>query len=87
MKGQQWWLITWTDAETDTGWEKDEDVKITRAPAMSVGVILREKDGFLVLAADVGRCGTGRQTNRRIEIPTKNITKRVRLVQSRAKRD
>lgn len=83
MKVQQWWMITWIDAETDVGWEKDENVKITRLPAMSVGVIIKEDKGFIILAADVGRCGSGRQTNRRIEIPTRNILHRVRMVQSR----
>lgn len=82
----EWWLIVWEDAEADLGWEKDEDVKIARKPAMSVGVILKEENGFLVIAADVGRCGSGRQTNRRIEIPTQNILKRIKLVQSRAKK-
>ncbi len=80
-------MIHWRDAETDVGWEKDEYVKVTRAPATSVGVVVKERDGFLVLAADVGRCGDGRQTNRRIEIPLENIISRVRMIQSRHKRD
>jgi len=82
----EWWLIIWEDAEADLGWAPDEEVKVSRNPAMSVGVILREDNGFLVLAADVGRCGSGRQTNRRIEIPLQNVLRRIKMVQSRAKK-
>lgn len=85
-QGAEWWLIRWRDSEADIGWLSDAEVKITGLPVDSVGVILKEENGFLILASCVGACGTGRQNNRRLEIPVENIITRTRMVQSRKSR-
>ena len=70
MKGKKYPFplvqIDWKDAQTDHGWEYEEDLKIEVPVVITVGFLVKENDEAVLIASSVG---TDRHSNRRVIIP------------------
>jgi len=64
-------LIQWLDPHTDTGWHKGDNDQVPEK-CWSVGLVITDVDGYLVMAADWG----GEETNTRLVFPKGAIVSR-----------
>lgn len=69
--------IHWTDSETETGWDKAEDIKNPSKHCCSYGFFIKENDHYFTIAADYDE--DNNSFNRFIHIPKVNIKKKRKI--------
>ena len=60
--------IIWLDAETNHGWETDDDVDVEEVPIVTIGFLIKQTEHLIVIASSIDK-ETGKQSNGRIKIP------------------
>lgn len=66
-------LITWTDAETDHGWQEVKDLDLNPDPAVTIGFLVTEDGQYITLASSY----SGESVNNTIMIPKKMVVKKT----------
>ena len=69
--------VTWSDSETDSGWDMMDKVKQPTKFPKSYGFFIKETDTYLTIAADYDE--ETKHFNRFMHIPIVNIQKKRKI--------